>query len=106
MSSGQDRLQSRVNRAGEELLAAHGYVSAIDMLQRIGWLERGIRLAACFVMPPLLFLRTVAPVLAKRRHLGWVTASLPMIGVLVVCRAAGALVGFIRGAGDSPRQIR
>lgn len=40
MSSGQDRLQSRVNRAGEELLAAQGYVSAIDMLQRIGWLER------------------------------------------------------------------
>jgi hypothetical protein len=75
-------------------------------LERTGWLERGIRLAACFVMPPLLFLRTVAPVLAKRRHLGWVAASLPMIGVLVVCRAAGALVGFIRGAGDSPRQIR
>lgn len=40
MSSGQDRLQARVNKAGEELLAAHGYVCAIDMFQRIGWLER------------------------------------------------------------------
>lgn len=29
-----------MNKAGEELLAAHGYVSAIDMFQRIGWLER------------------------------------------------------------------
>jgi hypothetical protein len=75
-------------------------------LERIGLLERLIRLGACFAMPPLLFLRTVLPILAKRRYLGWLLLSLPMIGVLVVCRAAGALVGFILGAGGSPRRIR
>ncbi len=75
-------------------------------LERIGWLERMIRLGACLAMPPLLFLRTALPILAKRRHLGWLLLSLPMIGVLVLCRAAGALVGFIQGAGESPWRIR
>ena len=75
-------------------------------LERIDLLERALRLGVCFVMPPLLFVRTVAPILAKRRRLGWLAASMPMIGVLVVCRAAGAFVGFITGPGRSPLAIR
>ncbi|MGZ8201744.1 MAG: glycosyltransferase [Burkholderiales bacterium] len=75
-------------------------------LDSIGAFERAIRLGACFAMPPFLFLRTVLPVLAKRARLGWLFLSLPMIGVLVFCRAAGAFVGFIRGPGESPLHIR
>lgn len=75
-------------------------------LERIGLLERSIRLGGCFAMSPLLLLRTVLPILAKHRHLGWLVLSLPMIAVLTLCRAAGALVGLILGAGRSPWRIR
>ena len=75
-------------------------------LQNIGLMERLIRLGACAIMPPALFIRTVAPILKKRRSLGWLTLSLPMIVVLVHCRAAGAFVGFLFGPGQSPLHIR
>lgn len=75
-------------------------------LGRASTIERLVRLAATVAMPPLLFLRTVLPILIKRRRRGWLLLSLPVLGVLVHCRAAGALVGFLRGPGDSPRQIR
>ena len=75
-------------------------------LQRINLPERGIRLAACFIMPPVLLLRTLIPVCLKRRFLGRVVASLPMLVLLHCCRAAGAFVGFIAGPGESPQRIR
>jgi hypothetical protein len=68
--------------------------------------ERALRIGVCAVMAPLLFLRTTVPLFAKRRHTAWLVKSLPMIGVLCVCRAAGALAGFLVGHGTSPRQIR
>jgi hypothetical protein len=68
--------------------------------------ERAARLAACFAMPPLLLGRTVLPLLAKRRRLAIVAASVPVIALLVCFRAAGALVGLLAGPGDSPRHIR
>jgi hypothetical protein len=68
--------------------------------------ERALRIAVCAVMAPLLFLRTTVPLFAKRRDTGWLVRSLPMIAVLCVCRAAGALAGFLVGHGTSPRQIR
>ena len=61
-------------------------------LERIGWLERSLRTVVCVVMAPLLFVRTVFAVSRKRRHRGWLLRSMPMIGVLTCCRAAGALV--------------
>jgi hypothetical protein len=68
--------------------------------------ERALRIAACVVMAPLLFLRTTVPLIAKGRHTGWLLKSLPMISVLCGCRAAGALAGFLVGHGTSPRRIR
>jgi hypothetical protein len=75
-------------------------------LQQITALERGMRLGACFVMPPLLLLRTLIPVLQKRRVLGRVLASLPLLALLLCCRATGAFIGFLAGPGDSPQRIR
>lgn len=73
---------------------------------RIGWQERLLRLAvAATVMAPLLFARSVVPIVGKRRHLGLLAASVPFMALLCVCRSAGALVGFAIGAGDSPRHI-
>ncbi len=75
-------------------------------LRRMGKLEWLVRLAACPVMPPLLFARAVGAVLAKRRKLGTLVASMPWLCFLVCLRAAGAFVGFITGPGDSPLYIR
>ena len=68
--------------------------------------ERALRTSACAVMAPLLFLRTTVPLMTKGRHTRWLVKSLPMIAVLCLCRAAGALAGFLAGHGTSPRQIR
>jgi hypothetical protein len=92
-----------------EACAIHYYDSraiAGFRLEKISLLERVVRIGACFVMPPLLFLRTVLPILKKGRFLGWLTLSLPMIIVLVHCRAAGALVGFLLGPGDAALHVR
>jgi hypothetical protein len=75
-------------------------------LQSMGLLERLIRLGACAIMPPALFVRALIPLIGKRRYLGLVLASLPMLWVLVCCRAIGAFIGFVAGPGISPRRIR
>ena len=75
-------------------------------LQNISAAEWIIRLGACLIMPPALMMRTLIPVLRKRRHLGTLAACLPAIVMLVSFRAAGAFVGFITGPGNSPAQIR
>jgi len=73
---------------------------------RIGLLERALRLGvAGTVMAPLLLARSVLPILGKRRHLGWLAASLPPMALLCLCRSVGAFVGFAAGPGDSPRHI-
>lgn len=75
-------------------------------LQDIALPERAIRLLACFVMPAALLVRTVVLVLRKRRLLGRLVASLPMMALLLCCRATGSFLGFIGGAGKSPLGIR
>lgn len=75
-------------------------------LQNISTAERMIRLAACLIMPPALMIRTLIPLILKRRHLWIAAACLPALAVLVSFRAAGAFLGFITGPGNSPQQIR
>lgn len=73
---------------------------------RIGLPERVLRLAvAATAMAPLLFARSVLPIVAKRRYIGYLAAGLPFIALLCICRAAGALTGFAAGSGDSPSHI-
>ena len=75
-------------------------------LEHIGPVERGVRLAACFVMPPILFVRALLPLLAKRRLGGPIVKSLAPLALLVFIRAAGAFAGLAAGPGNSPRHIR
>jgi hypothetical protein len=75
-------------------------------LQSIGLLERMVRLGACAIMPPALFGRALMPMIRNGRYWKWKLASLPMLWVLVCCRAVGAFVGFIAGPGKSPYRIR
>jgi glycosyltransferase involved in cell wall biosynthesis len=56
---------------------------------------------AAFVLPPLLFYRTVNRILKKGRHQNWLLKSLPLIAVFVVAWGAGEVVGYWAGAGDS-----
>jgi hypothetical protein len=69
--------------------------------------ERILRLAmALTVMTPLLVLRSIAPLIEKRRKMEFIVLGLPYFTILAVCRSAGAVAGFIAGEGNSPRQIR
>ncbi len=75
--------------------------------QRIGWPERALRLGvALTAMTPLLVLRSIRPLVTKRRHLEKLLPSLPYFVLLAACRSAGAAVGFVAGAGKSPLKIR
>lgn len=75
--------------------------------KRIGWPERALRLGvALTVMTPLLVLRSVRPLISKRRYLGKLVPCLPYFLLLAACRSAGAVVGFVAGAGESPQKIR
>jgi GT2 family glycosyltransferase len=75
-------------------------------LEQIGPLERGIRLAACFVMPPILFFRAVFPLIGKPRLRGKLIMSLPLMALLVCIRSVGAFTGLVTGPRNSPQQIR
>jgi hypothetical protein len=92
---------------GTCLLHFHGSRAVAGFrLSRIGWPERIVRLGACALMPPLLFARAFGTVLVKRRLLGTIVASTPLLALLVCLRAAGAFVGFVAGPGHSPQHIR
>jgi glycosyl transferase family 2 len=83
-----------------------GRTIAAFRLPDITWLERGIRLLACPIMPAAHFVRAAVPVLTKHRLYGRFLASSPMIALLLICRAAGAVCGFAADAGNSPVRIR
>jgi hypothetical protein len=58
------------------------------------------------VMMPLLVLRSIAPLIEKRRKMELIVLGLPYFTILAACRSAGAVMGFIAGEGTSPTQIR
>jgi hypothetical protein len=92
---------------GTCLLHYHGSKSVSGFrLQHIGPLERGIRLAACFAMPPILFARALLPLRGKHRLRGKIAMALPALALLVCIRAVGAFAGLVAGPGNSPQQVR
>jgi hypothetical protein len=60
---------------------------------------------AAFVLPPLLFYRTVARIMQKGRHRALLLKSVPFIAVFVLAWGWGEVVGYWRGAGDSLSRV-
>ena len=62
--------------------------------------------AAAFCLPPLLFARTVRSILSKRRHLGYLVASLPFLGIFVMSWGVGEIIGYWFGSGTALSKVR
>lgn len=60
---------------------------------------------AALSLPPLLLLRTVARVFSARRHRVELLRTLPLLGLFVTAWAAGEVVGYCHGPGDSLGQV-
>lgn len=74
-------------------------------LRNISWIERGVRLGGCWLLPAYLLWITVSPVIRKGRLLKPALASLPLIALVVTCHAAGEWVGYLFGPGNSPQHL-
>ena len=61
--------------------------------------------AACAALPPVLFQRTVLNIAKKRKHLGLLAKSTPLIGAFVTSWAAGEIVGSLAGDGGSLSKV-
>jgi hypothetical protein len=68
--------------------------------------EDWLRMAAALVLPFARTARAFGTVWAKGRRRGTLLASLPLMLLLDLAQGAGHLVGYARGAGDSPRYLR
>jgi hypothetical protein len=76
--------------------------------RRFGRRQIASRWTACamtLVLPPLLLLRIIGGVLAKRRLRAELMAALPNLGAFVVIWAAGEMVGYLFGSGRALSQI-
>jgi hypothetical protein len=87
----------------QRYLYARSYAGA-----RVTGASAGVRAAyglAAFVLPPLLFYRTVTRILKKGRHRGLLFKSLPLIAVFVVAWGLGEVAGYWAGAGNSLSRV-
>lgn len=88
----------------QRYLYARSYAGA-----RVAGASRGRRLVygmAAFCLPPLLFYRTVRTIVAKRRHLSHLVASLPLLGIFVTSWGIGEVVGYWFGSGTALSKVR
>ena len=83
----------------QRYLYARSYAGA--RVREASLLKRLAYGGAAFVLPLLLFCRTVKQVVAKRRHIGYLIASLPLLGIFVISWGAGEVVGYWFGAGKA-----
>ncbi len=68
-------------------------------------IERLARIGSTVILPPFLLYLTLRNVAGKGRLKDGILASVPLLLPLVVSHAAGELVGYVAGPGDSPRRI-
>lgn len=79
---------------------------AASRAQGAGFARKVFLLLSSLALPPVLFYRTVSRVLTKRRHVGALVWSLPLLILFVVAWAAGEAAGTLAGAGNSLSKVR
>lgn len=79
---------------------------AADRAQGAGFARKILLLLSSLALPPVLFVRTVSRVITKRRYLGALVWSLPLLVFFVVAWAAGEAMGTLAGAGNSLSKVR
>jgi hypothetical protein len=61
---------------------------------------------AAFALPPLMMWRTVKRIISKRKHLGHLLRSIPLLSLFVTSWGAGEVVGYWFGPGKSLSKVR
>ena len=74
-------------------------------LADLNGVERLARIGSTAVLPPFLLYLTLRNVAGKGRLRDDILASAPLLLPLVVCHAAGELIGYIAGPGNSPNHL-
>jgi hypothetical protein len=88
----------------QRFLYARSYAGA--RVARSNPLRRSAYGAAAFALPPLLFWRTVSRSLRKPVGRALVWRAMPLTALFVSAWAAGEIVGYWFGAGDSMSKVR
>jgi glycosyltransferase involved in cell wall biosynthesis len=87
----------------QRFLYARSYAGArVQGAARVRRFAYGV---AAFALPPLLLYRTVARVLAKRRHRAELVRAIPLLCLFVTSWAAGEIAGYWTGSGDSLARV-
>jgi hypothetical protein len=87
----------------QRYLYARSYAGA--RVQGAPLLKRTAYGVGAFALPPVLFYRTVSRIVSKRKHLGTLAKSLPLISMFVTSWGAGEVVGYFFGPGDSLSKV-
>ena len=64
-----------------------------------------VRAALCFALPPILTVRIAGWVVGKKRPVGMLFRTLPLIGLFTVVWAWGEFIGHLFGAADSLSRV-
>ena len=90
--------------AGQRFLYARSYAGArvegAYLPKRFSYALAGLAL------PPLLFYRIVSRVIGRRMHRAELLRSLPLLALFVCCWAAGEVIGYCLGPGNSLSKVR
>lgn len=88
---------------GQRYLYARSYAGA--RVQGASLVKRVAYGLASLALPPVLFVRTVRRIVAKKRHRRELVRSLPLLALFVTAWASGEVVGSVAGPGDSLGRI-
>lgn len=77
-----------------------------DRVAGLPWSSRIVWALKTPLLPPLIVLRIVRAVMSRRRHVGWLLRTAPLVALFSVIWAVGELVGYLRGPGDSLVKIK